>query len=395
MSSQELSLSAELVRLTRVASEACDLSTLVSARHQLRAAVRRALVSQQWSHLDEAQSELAASPPLAARFHESLHHALESPEFTTQGTTPHWHGLVLAIPVTLTSREGTLVSLPPPLARAVRESLQARLPDGTGIRLLSRLIPQLVAHSMRTQSLYELIEELASGESAATPLSGVQPTNDFVPQGRSLGRHYLFALAFTAHPEQFALEMPRELRTEPELGKWAAAQTEMINNDFAERGWQLLARMSAPQRLSEMLSLPPVLSDVRELDAFLDHVASQHEIPVPMLRADLRTGHQEEPGLRIVLSDRRLGGAELAHGFYRLAALGAEAGAYRVAVRLASAGAELAATEETLRRAVDRAITLAPPAPTAATATPDNVPAWRLGTKSLWSRFSRSSKHPT
>jgi hypothetical protein len=391
MSSHDLSTAEELVRLTRVASQASDLSTLVSAQHYLQAALRHALVLEQWPRLDQAQSELQSSPALAARFNESLHHVLERPELSSHGLGAHWHGLVLAIPVAITSQSGTLVAVPAPLLHAMRETLQAQFPGGTGLRLVGHLTPQLIAHSMRTQALYELVRELAAGDGAID--AGSRSENDFVLQGRSLGRHYLFGLAFTAHPDQLELELPRDLRTEPAFVKWAAAQTELINNDLAERGLQALARVYAPQRLREMLSLPPVLGDVREVDAFLDHVAAQHGIPIPMLRADLSVGRIEETGLRIVVSDRKLG-AQLAECFYKLGALGAEAGAYRVAVRLASAGVELWATDEALRRAVDRAMTLAAAAPTTETSQP--MPVLRtLGAKSLWSRFSRSPKHPS
>jgi hypothetical protein len=395
MSSPDLSPSEELVRLTRVASRACDLSTLVSAQHYMQAAMRRALALEQWAELDAARSELKSSPALAARFHESLHHVLERPELASHGFGAHWHGLVLVIPVALTSREGSLVSVPDPMALVMRESLQARFPGGTGVRLVNNLTPQLVAHSMTTRSLYELVRKLASGEGASAVDPGSRPAGDFVPYGRSLGLHYLFGLAFAARSEQLDLELPRDLRTEPAFARWAAAQTELINNDLAELGWQLLVRVHAPQRLREMLSLPPVLGDVREVDGFLDHVAAQHGIPIPMLRADISVGHVEETGLRIVVSDRKVG-MPLADGFYRLGALGAEAGAYRVAVRLASAGVELAAADDALRRAVDRAVTLANAAPRAEPANSQEIPVLRPpGAKSLWSRFSRSTKHPT
>jgi hypothetical protein len=144
-----------------------------------------------------------------------------------------------------------------------------------------------------------------------------------------------------------------------------------------------------------MLSMPPVLNDVREVDGFLNHVAAQHGIPIPMLRADISVGHVEEAGLRIVMSDRKVQ-APLADAFYRLGAMGGEAGAYRVAVRLASAGVELAAADDTLRRAVDRAVTLANAAPKAEPATSQEIPTLRPpSARSLWSRFSRFPKHPS
>jgi hypothetical protein len=243
--------------------------------------------------------------------------------------------------------------------------------------------------------LYELIEELASGERGAGAVPGSQPTNAFVPHGRSLGQHYFFALAVTTHPEQFALEMPGDLQTEPGLVKWAGAQTERITSDFAELGWPLLMRVSTPRRLREVLSSPPVLTDVRELDGLLDHVASKLGVPVTMLRADLALRDGEEAGLRIAISDRRVG-TPLAHALYRLAALGPEAGAYRVAVRLASAGVELVAADEDLGRAVHRAIALTnAPAPSETVAPHGSPASHPPGTKTFRSRFSRSLRHPT
>lgn len=398
MSAHDLSPSAELVRLTRVASEARDLSTLVCAQHQMRVAIRRALVSWNWSDLDEAHDTLKDSPSLAARFNECLHYALETPELASLGLGAHWHGLVLAIPVTFASRDTALDSLPHSLANTLRESLQARFPGGTGIRLLCRLMPQLVAHSMGTRSVYELVEELASGEDragedCAKDDLGPHPTGDFVPHARSLGRHYLFALAFTAHPEQLALEMAGDFRHDPGLVEWAAAQTERISNDFAERGWPPDVHVSAPQRLREMLSLCPVITDVREVDGLLDHVASRHGVPITTLRADLSLVYGKEGGLRIAISDRRVG-TPLAHSVYRLAPLSPGPDAYRVAVRLASAGVELTAEEDTLRRAAERAIMLTNAAPGAeATAARAASTARPFGTKEMLSRFSRSLRH--
>jgi hypothetical protein len=384
----------ELVQLTRLASQARGLIARVCAQYELRAALRRALVLQQWQHLDEAQRELTGSPSLATRFNESLHHVLETPELSAHEPGARWRGLVLAIPAALTSRGGTLLALPEPLALALRESLQARFPSGTGVRLVNRLVPQLVAHMMRLRSLYDLVEELASGECAVAAVPALQSTGGFVPHGRSLGQHYFFALALTAHPEQLALKMPGDLHTEPGLVRWAAAQTERISSDFAERGWPLLMRVSAPRRLSEMLSSPLLVADVRELDGLLDHVASQHGTPVTMLRAALALKHSEEVGLQIAISDRR-SGTPLAHGLYRIAALGPEAAAYRVAVRLASAGVELVATDENLVRAVQRAIALTnEPAPSE-TPPHDGPTSHPVGRKTFRSRFSRSARHPT
>ena len=395
MSSHDISSAEELVQLTRRASEARGLCALVSVQYQLRAALRHVLVLRQWPQLEEAQRELKGSPSLAARFDENLHWVLETPELGAREPDARWHGLVLAIPVALTSRAGTLVALPQPLALALRESLQARLPRGTGIRLANRPVPQFVAHTMATRSLYELIEELASGERSVAAAPGSQSTSTFVPHGRSLGQHYFFALGFTTHSEQFALEMPGDLQTEPGLLKWAAAQTEKITSDFAERGWPLVMRVSAPRRLREMLSSLPVLSDVRELDGLLDHVASQLGTPVTMLRADLAPGHSDEAGLCIAISDRRAG-TPLAHGLYRLAGLGAEAGAYRVAVRLASAGVELVAADENLNRVVQRAIALTDtPAPSETATSRESPTSHPSGMKTLRSRFSRSLRHPT
>ncbi|HKC45804.1 MAG TPA: hypothetical protein VKC64_18370 [Burkholderiales bacterium] len=362
----------------------------MSAQHQLRATLRRALALRQWAELDEVERELADSPALAARFIESLHHVLETPELAAREPGARWHGLVLAIPVSIASRSGGVFALPEPLALVLRESLQARFPPGTGIRLVNRLVPQLVARSMPARSRYELVEELASGERAAAAAAEVSSTSGFVPHGGSLGQHYLFALALTAHPEQLALEMAGDLHAAPGLVRWAAAQTERMTSDFAERGWPLLIRVSAPQRLSEMLSSPLLLVDVRELDGLLNHVSSRHGTPLTMLRVDLALKQSEETRLQITISDRRVA-TPLAHGLYRISALGPEAGAYRVAVRLASAGVELATADENLVRAVQRAIALT--SETEPSAPPRDGPASPpIQRRTLRSRFSRSAR---
>ena len=390
MSPQD-SAAEEVVQLTRVASQARGLLARVCAQHQLRATLRRALALRRWAELDEAQRELTGSPPLTARFNESLYHVLETPELTAREPGARWQGLVLTIPVSIASRSGSVPALPEPLALVMRESLQARFPPGTGIRLVNRLVPQLVAHAMPARSLYELVEELASGERAAAPALEVQSMNGFVAHGGSLGQHYLFALALTAHPEQLALEMTGDLHTAPGLVRWAAGQTERITSDFAERGWPILVRVSAPQRLSEMLSSPLLLFDVRELDRLLNHVASRHGTSLAMLRVDLALTHSEEAGLRITISDR---GIEtlLAHALYRIAALGAEAGAYRVAVRLASAGVELVTRDEHLVRAVQRAIALTREREPSATPPRDGPTPPPSERKTFRSRFSRSAR---
>ncbi|HTO46375.1 MAG TPA: hypothetical protein VML91_01940 [Burkholderiales bacterium] len=394
MSAHEVTASAELVQFTRAVSAARGLNALVCTQHDLRAALGRSLVSRQWSQLDEAQRQMAGSPALAARFEESLRSVLEAPEFGAHESGARWRGLVLTIPVSLTARSGTLVSLPQEMAGTLRASLQQRFPADTAIRLVNRLVPQLVAHTMGVQSLYELIEELASGERGG-PEAPEADTGVFAPEGRSLGQHYFFALALTTRLEQVGLELPGELRNDPGLIRWAALQTERITSDFAERGWQLLMRVSPPQRLRDMLSSLPVLGDVRELDGLLEHAATRHGTPVAMLRADLAPPRGGDAGLRIAISDRR-DGRPLARALYRLAALGAEAGAYRVAVRLASAGVELAAADESLNGAVRRAMTLTsapvPPEPAmpGVTAAPHT-----LGFSTLRSRFSRSHRHST
>ncbi|HSD55060.1 MAG TPA: hypothetical protein VLC47_12890, partial [Burkholderiales bacterium] len=242
---------------------------------------------QQWPHLESVRQELAGSAPLAARFNENLHLVLETPDLSAGEPFGRLHGLVLAIPVALTCKVGTLSSLPHPLGPAFRESLQARFPRNPALRLVNRLVPQLVAHGMGPRALYELIRELASGASVLATAAESQPASAFVPEGRSQGQHYLFALALTPQHEDLALHMVGDLRTDPGLVKWAAAQTEAITSDFAERGWPLLVRVSTPRRLREMLSSPFVLSDVRELDGLLDHVASRRGAPVAMLGADL------------------------------------------------------------------------------------------------------------
>ena len=395
MSAQEITVPTEFARLTRAAVGARGLNALVCAQHDLRTALRRALVSRQWSQLDDAQRELAGSPALAARFEESLRSVLETPEFGEHESGTRWAGLVLAIPVSLTTRSGTLISLPQVVASTLRATLQERFPPDTGIRLVNRPVPQLVAHTMGAQSLYELTEELASGERAVDSPPPETDTGVFAPEGRSLGRHYFFALALTTRLEQVGLELPGELQNDPGLIRWAAVQTERISSGFAERGWQLLVRVSPPLRLRDMLSSPPVLGDVRELDGLLEHAAARHGTPVAMLRADLASPRDGEAGLRIAISDRR-DGRPLASALYGLAALGAEAGAYRVAVRLASAGVELTTKSENLDDAVQRAITLAsapvPPEPAilGVTAAP---PGLRFAT--LRSRFPRSHRHLT
>ena len=364
------------------------------AQYELRAGLRRALVSRQWAELDEAQRELAGSPALAARFSENLHSVLETPELGAEEPGARWHGLVLAIPIALTSRSGTLASLPPSIVHALRDTLQNRFPTGAGIRLLNRPVPQLVAHTMDTQSLYELIAELASGEREAAGAPGSQPEGGFEPRGRSLGQHYLFALALTTRLEQLGLDLPGDLQADPGLVKWAADQSERITSDFAERGWPLLMRVSPPRRLREMLSSPPVLGDVRELDGLLEHAAARQGTPVTSLKADLALTHGAEVGLWIVVSDRG-GGTPIARALYRLAALGAEAGAYRVAVRLASAGVELVVADESLRGAVRRAVTLTSAAvPPEAAATPlEATVSNPLGLRTLRSRFARPPRH--
>ena len=394
MSAHEINAAAELVQFTRAASAARGLNALVCAQHDLRIALRRSLVSHQWSQLDEAQREMAGSPALAARFEESLRSVLETPEFGAHESGARWRGLVLTIPVSLTARSGTLVSLPQELARTLRATLQQRFPADTAIRLVDRPVPQLVAHTMGVRSLYELIEELASGEPGGRAAPETN-TGVFVPEGRSLGQHYFFALALTTRLEQVGLELPGELQNDPALIRWAALQTEKITSDFAERGWQLLMRVSPPQRLRDMLSSPPVLGDVRELDGLLEQAAARHGTPLAMLKADLAPPQGGEAGLRIAISDRR-DGRPLARALYRLAALGVEAGTYRVAVRLASAGVELAAADENLNSAVQRAMTLTsapvPPEPAipGVTAAPHT-----LGFSALRSRLSRSHRHST
>jgi hypothetical protein len=390
MSHDETPAAEALVHLSRLAAAARGVNALVCTQHDLRAALRRILVSGEWSQLHEAQRAVADSPSLAGRLNENLCAVLELPELGAQEPGARWHGLVLAIPAVLTSRSGTLVSLPVTVASALREGLRERFPPGTGIRLINRPVPQLVAHNMDAQALHELTEQLASGE---TDAQGTPPEGAFAPHGRSLGQHYFFALALTMRPEQLGLEMPGSLETEPRLVKWAAEQTERITSDFAERGWPLLMRVSPPRRLREMLSSPPVLGDVRELDGLLEHAASRLGAPVTKLRADLALVQGAEPNLRIAIAGDAAG-TPLARVLYRLAALGAEAGTYRVAVRLASAGVELTASDDSVRGAVQRAVMLTnvpvPPESAAprGTAAPD-----RLGLRTLRSRFARPPPH--
>ena len=295
MSSNEISPSEELVRLTRLAHEAQGLSVLVHAQYELRSAMRRAFLLQQWSDLESVQHELAGSAPLAARFSENLHHVLETPELSASEPFGRLHGLVLAIPVAITCKAGMLASLPHPLGSAFRESLQERFPGNVAMRLVNRLVPQLVAHGMEARSLYEMIRELASGGSGPAAQPESQPATAFRPHGRSQGQHYLFALALAPHHEDLAHY--GDLQTDPGLIKWSAAQTEAITSNFAERGWPLLMRVATPQRLGEMLSSPLLLSDV-ERDR---RSARPCGIPagMPGHRARGRPRHARRRGARI------------------------------------------------------------------------------------------------
>jgi hypothetical protein len=387
MASNQISPAEELVRLTRLADEAQSLSVVVNAQHEMRSAIRRAVVLQHWSQLESAQRELAASQSPAARFGENLYHVLETPELSASEPFGRLHGLVLAIPVALTCKAGTLVSLPRPLASAFRESLQGRFPGNVAMRLANRVVPQLAAHAMGARSLYEMIRDLAAGAGG----TDAQSEAAFRPYGRSLGQHYLFALALAPHLEDLAHY--GDLQTDPGLVKWSGAQTEAITSNFAERGWPLLARVSTPMRLRQMRASPLLLSDVRELDGLLDHFATRQGRPIAALGADLAMRGGEEPGVWIGVSERR-SGTPLARAFYRLAPLHAEAGAYRVAVRLASAGVQLAAADEALARTVERAVALVKDAPSAeAQPGPDSTRSQRPARKLFGARFSRPPRH--
>ena len=260
MSSNEISPSEELVRLTRLAHEAQGLSILVHAQYELRNEMRRALLLQQWSDLESVERELVDSAPLAGRFSENLHHVLERPELSAGEPFGRLHGLVLAIPVAITCKVGTLASLPQPLESAFRESLQERFPGNAAMRLVNRLVPQLVAHGMEARSLYEMIRELASGgeRSGGTTRIG---TGDRVPPARPQPGSAL-SVCFGACAASRGPRPVRDLQTDPGLVKWSAAQTEAITSNFAERGWPLLVRVATPQRLGQMLSSPLLLSDV-------------------------------------------------------------------------------------------------------------------------------------
>lgn len=353
--------------------------------------MRRALLLQQWADLESAQQELAGSAPLAARFSLNLNHVLETPELSAGEPFGRLHGLVLAIPVAITCKAGTLVSLPHPLGSAFRESLQERFPGNAAMRLVNRLVPQLVAHSMGARSLYEVIRELASGASGPSAQSESQPATAFRLHGRSQGQHYLFAMALAPHLEDLAYY--GDLQTDPGLVKWSEAQTEAITSNFAERGWPLLVRVATPQRLGQMLSSSLFLSDVRELDGLLDHVASRQGCSVTALGADLAMRGGEAPGVTIEIRERH-SGRSLSRAIYRLAPRGAEAGAYRVAVRLASAGVQLATADEALARLVERAVTLTKDAsPSEARAAPDIPKSRRFGARLFSARFSRSPRH--
>jgi hypothetical protein len=391
MASNEISPAEELVRLTRLADEAQSLSVVVNAQHEMRSAIRRAVVLQHWSQLESAQRELAASQSLASRFGENLHHVLETPELSAGEPFGRLHGLVLAIPVALTCKAGTLALLPRPLASTFRESLQDRFPGNVAMRLANRVVPQLAAHAMGARALYEMIRELASGAGGPAAPPDAQAEAAFRPYGRSLGQHYLFALALAPHHEDLAHY--GDLQSDPGLVKWSAAQTEAITSNFAERGWPLLARVSTPMRLRHMRASPLLLSDVRELDGLLDHFATRQGRPITALGVALAMRGGEEAGVWIGVSDRR-SGAALARAFYRLAPLHAEAGAYRVAVRLASAGVQLAAADEAVARTVERAIALVKDAPSAeAQPGPDSTQTRRLARKLFGARFSRPPRH--
>lgn len=239
--------------------------------------------------------------------------------------------------------------------------------------------------------MYEMIKELALGGSGPAAQPESEPATAFRLHGRSQGQHYLFALALAPHHEDLAHY--GDLQTDPGLVKWSAAQTEAITSNFAERGWPLLVRVATPQRLGQMLSSPLLLSDVRELDGLLEHVASRQRCSVTALGADLAMRGGEAPGVMIDIRERR-SGRPLARGFYRLAPFGAEAGAYRVAVRLASAGVQLAAADEALARLVERAVTLTKDAPPSEARTAPDIPkSRRFGTRLFTARFSRSPRH--
>jgi hypothetical protein len=142
-----------------------------------------------------------------------------------------------------------------------------------------------------------------------------------------------------------------------------------------------------------MRASPLLLSDVRELDGLLDHFATRQGRPITALGVALAMRGGEEAGVWIGVSDRR-SGAALARAFYRLAPLHAEAGAYRVAVRLASAGVQLAAADEALARTVERAVALVKDAPSAeAQPGPDSTRSRRLARKLFGARFSRPPRH--
>jgi hypothetical protein len=373
----------ELVRLTRLVDEAGGLGVLVRTQYELRSAVRRALVSQQWPELERVQRQLADSPALAARFNDNLYHELETPELSGGEPFGRLHGLVLAIPVALTCKAGTLASLPLSLETAFRETLQTRFPGTTSIRLVNRLVPQLAAHSMGARAFYELIRELAAGGRANPEQQGA---TEFHLEGRGHGQHYLFALALTPRHEDIALH--GELDADLALVKWATAQTESLTSACAERGWPVLLRVSAPRRLRQMLASPLSLSEVWEVDNLLGHVASRLGRPVTALKAELGMRGKDGPGVEIQVRER-VAETLLARAFYRLPPLGADAGAYRVAVRLASAGVELAAVDDSLARIVERAVTLMKEAPSPEAETPDRPKSRRFGTQLFRARFSR------
>jgi hypothetical protein len=253
-------------------------------------------------------------------------------------------------------------------------------------------MPQLAAHGMNAQATYQLFEELASGERTEQADAGYSSDRTFVASGGSFGRHYFFALALTKRPEQLNLELPGDLQTEPRLVKWAADQTEKLTSDFAERGWPLVMRIFPPRRLRDMLASMPLFSDVRELDGLLEDTAARLDAPITALRAELALARGSEAGIRITLSDRSDRTA-LSRALYRIGAAGADAGAYRVAVRLASAGVELAAADEHLQATARRALMLTnPPVPPEPASAADKATSHLPRFKSLRDSFSRTPR---
>jgi hypothetical protein len=212
MSSHEISPPEELVRLTRLAHEAQGLSVLVHAQYQLRSAIRRALLLQQWSELESVQHELAASSSLAARFSENLHHVLETLELSAGEPFGRLHGLVLATRRDHLQRPGRRLAAASGIefARPVNASWQCR--DAPHQPPVPRRGPRHGARALCGDQ--ELAREGISGVCPATaPGRRPQPVSTIV------------CFSATPHHEDSPSTGPSNRSW---LVKWSAAHTEAI-----------------------------------------------------------------------------------------------------------------------------------------------------------------------